>query len=145
MQTETNIYKSKPLGVGKDGIAYRAIIVDDSKMSLQILKQILLSVDFVIVDEISNGGAAVKVLQDPATHVDYLFIDVEMPVMDGIQVVKEVRTRIPKCKIIMVTSHSDREKVQDLIQLGIDGYIKKPFDRDTVIAKLTQIQQSIVK
>jgi len=137
-----NIYKTRPLGIGKDGIAYRVIIVDDSKMARQVLKQILLSVEFVVIDEIDNGGAAVKVLQSPILHVDYLFIDVEMPVMDGIQVVKEIRSRLPECKIIMVTSHGDREKVQSLIELGIDGYIKKPFDRDTVIAKILQIQQS---
>lgn len=139
---EKNIYKTKALGIGKDGIAYRVIIVDDSKMARQVLKQILLSVEFVVIDEIDNGGAAVKVLRSPALHVDYLFIDVEMPVMDGIQVVKEIRGALPDCKIIMVTSHGDREKVQSLIQLGIDGYIKKPFDRDTVIAKILQIQQA---
>jgi len=139
---KTNIYKSRPLGIGKDGMACRAIIVDDSKMARQVLKQILLSVEFAVVDEIDNGGAAVKVLQNPSLHLDYLFIDVEMPVMDGIQVVKEVRAFLPQCKIVMVTSHGDREKVQDLINLGIDGYIKKPFDRDTVIAKILQIQQT---
>lgn len=138
----TNIYKLKPLGISKDGNAYRAIIVDDSKMARQVLKQILLSVDFIVIDEIDNGGTALKVLKNPILHVDYLFIDVEMPVMDGMEVVKAIRDTLPECKIIMVTSHSDREKVQGLIQLRIDGYIKKPFDRDTVIAKIRQVQQS---
>lgn len=63
MTTESkNIYHAKPLGIGKDGIAYRAIIVDDTKLSRQILKQILLSIEFVIIEEIDNGDAALKYL-----------------------------------------------------------------------------------
>jgi two-component system, chemotaxis family, chemotaxis protein CheY len=135
-----NIYKKKALGLRSDGSAYRAIIVDDSPMTRQILRQILLSVDFTIIEEISNGSLALQILKNQSLRVDYLFVDVEMPVMDGIQLVKEIRPDLPKCKIIMVTSHSDREKVEDIIKLGVDGYIKKPFDRDTVLAKITQIQ-----
>ena len=138
---EQNVYKQKPIGVGSDGESYKAFIVDDSKMARQILRKTLLSVDFVVIDEIDNGGAAIAKLKNPNLYVDYLFIDVEMPVMDGIQVVKEIRGWLPRCKIIMVTSHSDREKIAELVKLGIKGYIKKPFDRDTVIAKITQIQQ----
>jgi DNA-binding NarL/FixJ family response regulator len=137
-----NIYKQNPLGVGSDGLSYRAVIVDDSKMARQILKQILLSVEFTVTDEIGNGGAAVTKLKNPNYKVDYLFIDVEMPVMDGIAVVKEIRASLPKCKIIMVTSHSDRNKIEECIKLGINGYIKKPFDRDTVIEKIAVIQKT---
>jgi DNA-binding NarL/FixJ family response regulator len=136
-----NIYKQNPLGIGSDGMAYRAVIVDDSKMARQILKQILLSVEFVVTDEIDNGGTAVSMLKNPNYKIDYLFIDVEMPIMDGISVVKEIRAALPKCKIIMVTSHSGRDKIEELIKLGINGYVKKPFDRDTVIEKISQIQR----
>jgi YesN/AraC family two-component response regulator len=145
MATESprqNIYKKKALGLKSDGSSYKAIIVDDSPMMRQILRQILLSVDFTVIDEIANGSLALQILKNPNLVVDYLFVDIEMPIMDGIQLVKEIRSHLPKCKIIMVTSHSDREKVEDIIKLGVNGYIKKPFDRDTVLAKITQIQNS---
>jgi YesN/AraC family two-component response regulator len=46
-----------------------------------------MSVGFEVIKEIENGDAAVKYLQDPSIHVDHLFVDVEMPIMNGIQVV----------------------------------------------------------
>jgi two-component system, chemotaxis family, chemotaxis protein CheY len=139
--TRENIYKKRAIGIKSDGSPYKAIIVEDSPMMRKILKQILLSVDFMILDEIANGALALQILKNPMLNVDYLFVDVEMPILDGISLVREVRPLLPKCKIIMVTSHSDREKVEDIIKLGVDGYIKKPFDRDTIIAKITQIQK----
>ncbi len=135
-----NIYTKQPAGIGPDGKSYRAIIVDDSRIARQILKQILLSVKFDVIEEIDNGGAAVEKLKKPNLRLDYLFIDVEMPVLDGVEVVKTVRGSLPNCKIVMVTSHGEREKIEELIKLGINGYIKKPFDRDTVIFKLSGLR-----
>jgi len=139
LQNESNIYKKPPPGIGPGGIPYRAIIVDDSRTARQMLKQILLSVKFDVIDEFENGGAAVEKLKNQAPGVDFLFVDLEMPVMDGIEVVTLVRDRLDKCKIVMVTSVSEREKIEKLIKLGINGYIKKPYDRDTVINKLTAL------
>jgi YesN/AraC family two-component response regulator len=138
--TRENIYKKPPLGIGPGGRTYRAIIIDDSKTARQMLKQILLSVKFDVISEFENGGAALSALSNPGVQVEYLFIDVEMPVMGGIDLVKSIRERLRNCKIIMVTSHSDREKVEELVKLGVNGYIKKPFDRDTVLFKLEQLR-----
>lgn len=135
-----SIYLRKAIGIKSDGSSYKAIIVEDSPMPRQILKQILLSVDFTIIDEFANGLLALQMLRNKSPKVDYLFVDIEMPIMDGISFVREARPLLPDCKIIMVTSVSSREKVEDLIKLGINGYIKKPFDRDIVIAKISRIQ-----
>lgn len=134
-----NIYKRRPLGKRKDGLSYTAVIIDDSLFSRQVLKQILLSVEFNVVDEMDNGGTAVLKLENSRFPPDYLFIDVEMPVMNGIDVLKKVRSQLAGTKIIMVTSHSDKEKVDELIKLGINGYIKKPYDRETVIQLLSKL------
>lgn len=134
-----NIYKKAPPGIGPGGTPYRVIVVDDSRTARQMLKQILMSVKFDVIDEFDNGGAAVEKLKNRDPRVDFLFVDYEMPVMDGLEVVKQLRGRLEKCRIIMVTSIGEREKIQQLIQLGINGYIKKPYDRDTVIKKLTEL------
>jgi DNA-binding NarL/FixJ family response regulator len=140
MPTEhVNIYKKRALGKRKDGASYTAVIVDDSLFSRQVLKQILLSVEFNVTDEMDNGGTAVLKLENSRYLPDFLFVDVEMPVMNGIEVLKKVRSQLVNTKIIMVTSHSDKEKVDELIKLGINGYIKKPYDRDTVIQLLMKL------
>lgn len=131
-----NIYKKRPLGRRKDGSSYTAVVIDDSALSRAALKQILLSLEFNVIYEVDNGGAAVVKLEGPGTRPDYLFIDLEMPVMDGIEVLKKVRPILSDTKIFMVTSVSDREKVDELIRLGINGYVKKPYDRDTVVRQL---------
>lgn len=131
-----NIYKKLPLGRRKDGLSYTAVIIDDSVLSRAVLKQILLSLEFNVIYEVDNGGAAVLKLEGPGNRPDYLFIDLEMPVMDGVEVLKKVRPILEHTKIFMVTSVSDKEKVDALIKLGINGYIKKPYDRDTVVRQL---------
>ncbi len=120
-----NIYKKPPAGIGPDGKAYRAIIVDDSRMARQILKQILLSVKFDVIDEIDNGGAAIEKLKNP-TCDSIICCRRRDAVMNGIEVVKSIRSSLPNCKIVMVTSHGEREKIEELIKLGINGYIKNP-------------------
>ncbi len=102
-----------------------------------MLKQILLSVKFDVIDEIDNGSMAADRVKRGGLKPDYMFIDVEMPVMSGIELVRLIRPLLPDCRILMVTSHGEREKVEELLKLGINGYIKKPFDRDMVIEKIT--------
>lgn len=131
-----NIYKKRPLGRRKDGSSYTAVIIDDSALSRAALKQILLSLEFNVINEVDNGGTAVVKLEGPGSKPDYLFIDLEMPVMDGVEVLKKVRPILTDTRIFMVTSVSDREKVDELIRLGINGYVKKPYDRDTVVKQL---------
>jgi DNA-binding NarL/FixJ family response regulator len=134
-----NIYKKRPLGRRKDGLSYTAVIIDDSLLARQALKQILLSVEFNVIDEIDNGGLAVDKLSNPKYQPEFLFLDYEMPILSGIEVLKTIRPLLTNSKIIMVTTHSDKEKVDELIKLGINGYIKKPFDRDKIIQLLSKL------
>ncbi len=134
---QVNIYKRPPVGISPGGRPYKAVIVDDSKMTRQILKQILLSVKFDVIEELDNGSAAMEKIKKEQLRPDYMFVDVEMPQLNGIELVKKIKPMIPECKIYMVTAHSEKGQVEELIKLGIAGYIKKPFDRDTVIGKLS--------
>jgi YesN/AraC family two-component response regulator len=137
----SNIYKKPPAGINPaTGSSYRAVIVDDSKMTRQILKQILLSVQFDVTHEIDNGATAELLISQNNQSPDYLFIDVEMPVMDGIDLVKKIRPRLPECRIIMVTAHGEADMVKELMGLGISGFIKKPFDRDAVLFRLSHLK-----
>ena len=79
-----NIYRRRSLGQDKFGLSYKAIIVDDSQLARKALKQILLSVDFNIIDELQNGSMALFLLRNQTIQV---FVDAEMPMMDGIQFV----------------------------------------------------------
>lgn len=135
----TNIYKRPPLGMMPNGKKYRAVIVDDSVTARAHLKMILNSVHFDVIDEIDNGGTAAEKLKKHEIHPDFIFIDIEMPVLDGVSLVKEIKPFVPDCKIVMITSSSKKEQVEMLVKLGVQGYIKKPFDREVFISRLSKI------
>jgi len=81
------------------------------------------------------------------TPFDLITLDVSMPEMDGTEVLYIIREiektmKIPKenqVKILMVTSHSDKDTVIASVQAGCDDYIVKPFDREVIINKLKKI------
>jgi two-component system response regulator YesN len=137
---ERNIRQKRDIGQKSSGQPYRAVIVEDSPMMRKILKQILLSVKFDVISEFTNGRSALESFKTKPSAVDYFFIDIEMPVMNGIEFVRQIRPLFRNSKIVMVTSKSTKEEVEELIRLGIQGYIIKPFDRNTVITKLAKMQ-----
>lgn len=116
-----------PLGQNpKNGAIIKVMIVDDSKTLRLLLKQILLSEKFEIVQEAEDGEDAVAKLKEMLEKPDIYFSDIEMPKLNGIDAVKQVKPLLPNGKIIMVTSVNDQQRVKEAISLGIDGYIVKP-------------------
>jgi DNA-binding NarL/FixJ family response regulator len=137
MSENNNIYKKRPIGISPQGKAFSAIIVEDSAASRLILKQMLLSVQFNVIAEFINGEQAVQKITNGDFCPDYLFVDYEMPLLNGLDVIRQVKPLLPNCKIYMITSHSQKEQVEEIMKLGIAGYIKKPYDRDLLIARLS--------
>ena len=129
-----------PLGVRTlNGLPYSAMIVDDSRTMRLMLKQILLSHHFIVVQEAENGKDALEKYGELDPKPDYVFCDVEMPEVSGPELVRELKKIDAPSKIVMCTSITDEAVVKELISLGISGYIVKPFDRDTVTGKLAKI------
>jgi len=108
-------------------------------MAREILKRLLLSMPFKIIDNANNGEIAISKITTSKTTPDFIFIDMEMPHMNGIETIKQIKPILPGSTIIMVTSHSEKELVTELMKVGVHGYVKKPYVRDTVIKKLASI------
>jgi YesN/AraC family two-component response regulator len=116
-----------PLGQQpKNGAILKAMIVDDSKTIRLLLKQILLSEKFEIVQEAEDGEDAIAKLGAMLEKPDIYFSDIEMPKMNGLDAVKQVKPMLPNGKIVMITGVNDQQRVKEAISLGIDGYIVKP-------------------
>jgi two-component system chemotaxis response regulator CheY len=132
--------KEVPIGLKPNGMSYTAMIIDDSKTAREILKQVLLSVQFKIFDEAINGEVALNKLRASSIKPDFVFVDYEMAIMNGVETVKQIKPLLTnETRIIMVTSHSEKEMVMKMIDMGVCGYIRKPYERDTVIKSLTSI------
>lgn len=114
----------------------KALILDDSKTVRDILGQILTALGFAVCEG-ANGLEGIEVLaHDP---VDVAFVDWDMPVMDGIEFVREIRKApgLSGIPMIMVTKQTRRSDVECALEAGADEYIMKPFNREMVIDKLS--------
>lgn len=118
----------------------KILIVDDYQTMLRILRNLLRQLDFRNVVEASDGGAALQQLRG-APDVGLIISDWNMEPMTGIQLLREVRAD-PKLKstpFIMVTAESKPENVIAAKQAGVSNYIVKPFNAETLKAKIASV------
>jgi DNA-binding NarL/FixJ family response regulator len=100
------------------------IITDDHKIFRHGLKYALTDdPEIQYVGEAENGKELLELLK--TTIPDVVLLDLKMPVMDGIEAVKQIRPLYPDVRILMLTSHDDEHFVLHLIELGANGYLIK--------------------
>lgn len=76
-------------------------------------------------------------------HIDIVFMDINMPRMNGIEASKLLRKRNPDIHIIILTSYNDFEFVREGLRLGIDEYLLKPINKEEVIAAIHKVRKEI--
>ena len=103
----------------------RVLIVDDEKIVRKGLASFMPWKEFgmVVVGEASNGENALQFME--TNKVDLLLTDLSMPVMSGIELMREVRQRYPHIQIVVMTLHQEFEYVQEALRLGAIDYIAK--------------------
>jgi two-component system chemotaxis response regulator CheY len=113
-----------------------ALIVDDSTTMRMILKAHLKKLGFEVTEAV-NGRDALDQLKAMAT-ADLVMVDWNMPVMDGLEFVRAVRTEIEYAALpmMMVTTNTDRAHVSQALEAGANEYIMKPFTADMIREKL---------
>jgi two-component system chemotaxis response regulator CheY len=112
----------------------RALIVDDSSVMRKIVERSLrqAGIELTEVFQAGNGAEALVVLQTSA--VDLILCDINMPVMDGLEFVKQL-SGVPNAKgvpVVMITTEGSEAHVVQAISCGARGYIRKPFTAEQV-------------
>jgi len=112
----------------------RALIVDDSSVMRKIVERSLRQAGINIshVVEAGNGAEALGALRD--NKVDLILCDINMPVMDGLEFVKQLAT-VENAKgvpVVMITTEGSEAHVVQALSAGARGYIRKPFTPDQV-------------
>ena len=115
----------------------KALVVDDSKTIRIIIRRILLELGYEVC-EASNGREALEVLEAEKPDVDLVLADWNMPVMNGLELLKELRQDSEFCglKVLMVTTETEMEHMKSAMDAGADEYVMKPFTRDILLEKL---------
>ncbi|RNC29557.1 MAG: Chemotaxis protein CheY [Candidatus Dichloromethanomonas elyunquensis] len=112
-------------------MGYTVMLVDDAAFMRMMLKDILSNNGYQIVGEAENGMVAVQKYSD--LKPDITIMDITMPEMDGLQAVKEIRSKDPQAKVIMCSAMGQQAMVIEAIQSGAKDFVVKPFQADRVL------------
>ncbi len=113
------------------------MVVDDSLIIRKTLSIELEKMGHTVVAQAKSGKEAVSLYSE--FMPDLVTMDITMPIMSGIEALKEIKKGYTDAKIIMVTSHGEEKLVMDAITSGAKGYILKPINQEklgTVIGKV---------
>ena len=112
----------------------RTLIVDDSSVMRKIVERSLrqAGLDTLRVFEAGSGIDGLELLK--AEHVDLILSDINMPSMDGLEFLRQIRSQnlAPGVPVVMITTESSEEHVKQAILSGAQGYIRKPFTAEQV-------------
>jgi two-component system, chemotaxis family, chemotaxis protein CheY len=136
--TDAAAYNSKDI-LSAMNAQYSCLVVEDSPMMRQLLVLALSRLKSVHVTEADDGVDGLRKLA--AGKFDIIMTDINMPIMDGLKLVKRVRSD-PMHKdvpIIVITTEGSSEDRQRALQLGANAYITKPIQAPQVIAKVKEL------
>jgi DNA-binding NarL/FixJ family response regulator len=118
----------------------RIALTDDHKLIRAGIRVLLEQVDdFEIVLEAANGEELLSSL--PRKRVDVVLLDINMPVLDGIETTKILRQKFPKVKIIMLSLHDEDRFILHLMELGASGYLLKDAEPEEVEKAIRTVKE----
>ena len=109
----------------------KILIVDDSRTSRKMLRNILESNGHEIIDEAVNGQEGVQKFQ--ALKPDVVTLDITMPVVDGVEALKMIKALDPDSKVVMVTAAGQKNKMIECIKAGANEFLTKPFEQQEIV------------
>jgi Response regulator containing CheY-like receiver, AAA-type ATPase, and DNA-binding domains len=123
----------------------RTLIVDDSSVMRKIVERALrqAGLNALVVHEAGNGTEGLEVLR--AKPVDLILSDINMPSMDGLEFLRQIRSQqlAPGVPVVMITTESSEVHVKDAIQAGAQGYIRKPFTAEQVKERVLPLVSAV--
>lgn len=109
----------------------KILCVDDEEVILSSFRKILV-LDGYSVDTVETGQEALGMIQ--RHHYDFLFTDLKMPLMDGVEVTKSVKHLRPDIDVIIITGYASVETAVETMKYGAMDYVQKPFTEDELLA-----------
>ncbi len=114
----------------------KILLVDDSRTIRNIQKNVLKQLGHTDVAEAEDGVQALANFKEGAP--DLMLVDWNMPNMDGITLIREVRKTNKSLPIIMCTTEAEKSRVLEAIKAGVNNYVVKPFTAEMLSGKIEQ-------
>lgn len=117
--------------------ARRILVVEDNDMNMQLVEYLLEEQGYDIV-KATSGEEALALTRDALAAPDLILMDIHLPGMDGLSVVRAIKedTRTARIPILALTAHAMRGDKDRFLEAGCDGYISKPIDVKTFVASI---------
>lgn len=121
----------------------RFLVVDDFSTMRRIVRNLLKELGFMNVEEAEDGVDALTKLRN--TPIDFVITDWNMPNMDGLDLLKNIRSDagLAQMPVLMVTAEAKKENIIAAAQAGASGYVVKPFTAAILEEKLNKIFEKL--
>lgn len=120
------------------GTRKKVIIVEDHRLFREGIKSMLsFRDDLKIIDEAEDGLAGIRAIQ--REQPDLLLLDISMPLLNGISVMRDVKSQFPDTKILALTIHESDQYVLQAFEAGADGYCVKDASRDELLFAIDSV------
>jgi CheY-like chemotaxis protein len=132
--------QQRVIGLTDDQPRYRLLVVEDHQENRQLLTQLLQPIGFDVA-QAENGQEAIALWESFAPHL--IWMDLRMPVMDGYEATKQIRTQIKSQSntqttvIIALTASAFEEERAQALSAGCDDFLRKPFREEEIFAKMS--------
>lgn len=125
----------------KEAKVIKLALVDDQVMFRRGLAMLLRDMpDVQVLFECDNGEELLTGLGGNA--VDIVLLDLEMPVMDGTETLRRIRSEHPEVKVIVLSMHADERRIVQLMELGANGYVPKTAEPEEIEGAIRSVAQS---
>ncbi|MFU2017976.1 response regulator [Peribacillus butanolivorans] len=115
----------------------RILVVDDAKFMRMTLSNILSKAEHEVIGEGENGKEAIELFRK--LNPDLVTMDITMPIMSGLDAVKEIKKDFPYAKVIMCSAMGQQKMVVEAIEAGAKDFIVKPFDKCRVVDAINKV------
>ncbi|MGD1045614.1 MAG: response regulator [Bacteroidota bacterium] len=112
------------------------LVVEDEDIHRLILKRVLENNGYVVLDA-ANGAEGLEVMR--TLKVDLAIVDLEMPIMDGMEFTKWVKEINPNFPVIIITAHAASYSSQDILAANVEAFIQKPIEADELLRIIENI------
>ncbi len=118
----------------------KILVVDDSPIMRKVIERTfnICGYESTSIFEASNGKEGLEILEQHA--IDLLIVDINMPIMDGVQMLKEVKKedQTKEIPVLIISAESNEERIEKLSRFGAT-FIHKPFTPEKLMAKMEQL------
>lgn len=114
----------------------KVLLVEDQVEARAMMRNMMMEMGITQIFEAQDGREALNFLDSAFDFVDMILCDWNMPAMNGVELLRQLRTVDPSMPFLMVTGRGDMESVVEAKSSGVTAYIRKPFSPKQLEAKL---------